>query len=198
MEIELRKKLGKLADEMAGIVDAGFTSASRKRFDALEAEARDLKRDIERKESSSGLNHELDQPTSKPAPPQLGGPMYNDPPPANRAKLGEAREYRAMFPELANGNGERETRPGLGDPGSNEVPMPERRGPGTRGDDRISPAQQKFVTDLCRSLDPPIAIAELNARIRELYPPAESIYDIRRREASQLIDSLKEQKKRAA
>ena len=100
--------------------------------------------------------------------------------------------------ELANGNGERETRPGLGDPGSNEVPMPERRGPGTRGDDRISPAQQKFVTDLCRSLDPPIAIAELNARIRELYPPAESIYDIRRREASQLIDSLKEQKKRAA
>ena len=89
--------------------------------------------------------------------------------------------------ELASGNG---THPGLGDPGSNTVPMPPAHGSG-----KASNKQVKFITDLAGRQG--IALSDLNARIRERFG-VDGLYDLDKKQASAVLDQLKGVEKKAA
>jgi len=88
----------------------------------------------------------------------------------------------------AGSNGGAEQPTGPGDPGSNNVPAP-------RGHDKATNRQVKYIVDLARQKG--IEIAELNARCRQLYG-VESLYDLTKKQASALLDSLKAGTKKAA
>ena len=62
-------------------------------------------------------------------------------------------------------------------------------------DDRASNKQIKLITDLGRNFG--YSLAELNARTQELYKVA-SIYDLSKKDASRLIDSLQRNGQRKA
>ena len=89
--------------------------------------------------------------------------------------------------ELANGSGKN---PGLGDPGSNTVPMPPARGNG-----KASNAQIKFITDLATRKG--MSISDINARVRERFG-VDGLYDLTKKDASAVLDDLKGVEKKAA
>ena len=89
--------------------------------------------------------------------------------------------------ELANGNARN---PGLGDPGSNTVPLPPSR---TNG--KASNAQIKFITDLATRKG--LSLSELNAGIRERFG-VDGLYDLDKKQASAVLDELKGVEKKVA
>jgi hypothetical protein len=85
--------------------------------------------------------------------------------------------------ELAGANGTAQS------PSRPEAPSGE-HGPGDAGE-KASNKQIKFITDLASRRG--IAVSELNARIRKEYG-VEGLYDLDRRQASQVVDRLKQSK----
>ena len=89
--------------------------------------------------------------------------------------------------ELANGNGKYN---GLADPGSNTVPMPP-----TPGSGKASNAQIKFITDLAGRKG--LSLSDINAGIRDRFG-VDGLYDLDKKQASSVLDELKDIKKKAA
>ena len=89
--------------------------------------------------------------------------------------------------ELAQGNGKN---PGLGDPGANTAPSPSPRGNG-----KATNRQIKFITDLANQQG--IVLSDLNGRIRERFG-VDGLYDLDKKQASSVLDSLKGTEKKAA
>ena len=81
---ELRARRGKIADEMQALVDAGLdVDDNRAKFDALKAEAADVKADIERLEALADEVRSLDTPPAPPVPDGIAptpGLEMGDPP----------------------------------------------------------------------------------------------------------------------
>ena len=110
-------------------------------------------------------------------------------PAAIRARLHGTFELvkSSVEQELANGNG---AHPGLGDPGSNNVPLPP-----ARKDGKASNKQIKFITDIANREG--IALSDLNGRIRERFG-VDGLYDLDKKQASAVLDDLKGVVKKAA
>jgi hypothetical protein len=110
-------------------------------------------------------------------------------PAAIQAKLHQTFELvkTQVEAELANGNGKN---PGLGAPVSNTVPMPPAPGNG-----KASNAQIKFITDLAGRKG--LSLSDINAGIRERFG-VDGLYDLDKKQASSVLDELKDIKKKAA
>ena len=89
--------------------------------------------------------------------------------------------------ELSNVSGKN---PGLGDPGSNEVPLAAAHNNG-----HATNRQLKFITDLATRQG--IALSDLNGRIRERFG-LDGLYDLDKKQASTVLDLLKGVQKKAA
>jgi hypothetical protein len=89
--------------------------------------------------------------------------------------------------ELSNGSGKN---PGLGDPGSNEVPLV-----ASHNNGKATNRQIKFITDLASRQG--MALSDLNGRIRERFG-LDGLYDLDKKQASTVLDLLKGVEKKAA
>lgn len=84
--------------------------------------------------------------------------------------------------ELANGNGK-------------AAPVKETAKPEQTKPEQASNRQIKFVTDLCQQKG--IALSQLNQQIRQQYGVT-GLYDITRKQASELLDELNGKRRKAA
>ena len=93
--------------------------------------------------------------------------------------------------ELANGNGTGSTKREADGKTSGQFPTHSR----TKGVGKASNAQVKYATDLWTAAGGPIS--DLNARIRQDYG-VQGLYDLDKKQASDLLNQLKKETKKAA
>lgn len=93
---ELREQRAKIAKDMSDLVDGGLkTPEDRTKFDALDAEQKELKARIDRIEAASGLADELRGGTGAPPNGQPGG--ADDPDVAKEKREKYAKAYRSYL-----------------------------------------------------------------------------------------------------
>ncbi len=94
----------------------------------------------------------------------------------------------AVETELSNGNGKQSSAPARDRPAGDRQPA---NGFGAPASNK----QVKFATDLAASLD--IGVNDLNAHIQKKYG-VKGLYDLNRKQATELIDDLKARREKAA
>lgn len=107
---------------------------------------------------------------------------------AIQARLHGTFELVKAAVEMELANGKTKAVP-LTDVPENRVELP------SANTGKASNKQVKFITDLASQQH--ISISELNARVKELYG-VDNIYDLNRKDASRLVDSLKTGSRRKA